>query len=96
MCHSQEVIACETLKESPYDARADVWSFGVTLVELAQMEPPHADYNQMRVLVKIQKADPPTLAHPLKWCAHAAGATSGPSLSLSTPVPNSDARAPLL
>ncbi|XP_064631284.1 serine/threonine-protein kinase 10-like isoform X4 [Lineus longissimus] len=62
-----EVISCETLKENPYDSSADIWSFGITLIELAQMEPPNHEMHPMRVLMKIHKADPPTLDVQSKW-----------------------------
>jgi len=42
---------------------------GITLIEFAQMEPPNHEMNPMRVLLKIQKGDPPTLNQPRKWCA---------------------------
>jgi len=42
---------------------------GITLIEFAQMEPPNHEMHPMRVLIKIQKADPPTLNHPSKWFA---------------------------
>lgn len=62
-----EVILCETLKDTPYDFKADIWSLGITLIEFAQIEPPNKDMHPMRVLIKIQKADPPTLDQPSKW-----------------------------
>jgi STE20-like kinase len=40
---------------------------GVTLIELAQMEPPNHDLTPMRVLLKIQKSDPPRLDCPSRW-----------------------------
>lgn len=40
---------------------------GITLIEFAQIEPPNHDMHPMRVLIKIQKSDPPTLAKPSKW-----------------------------
>lgn len=62
-----EVIMCETLKDSPYNYSADIWSLGVTMIEFAQIEPPNHDMHPMRVLIKIQKSDPPTLATPSRW-----------------------------
>uniref|UniRef100_A0A671X7J0 non-specific serine/threonine protein kinase n=1 Tax=Sparus aurata TaxID=8175 RepID=A0A671X7J0_SPAAU len=62
-----EVVMCETMKDAPYDYKADIWSLGITLIELAQIEPPHHELNPMRVLLKIAKSDPPSLEQPHKW-----------------------------
>uniref|UniRef100_A0A8C6TS13 non-specific serine/threonine protein kinase n=1 Tax=Neogobius melanostomus TaxID=47308 RepID=A0A8C6TS13_9GOBI len=62
-----EVVMCETSKDRPYDYKADIWSLGVTLIELAQVEPPNHEMNPMRVLLKIAKSEPPTLMHPSRW-----------------------------
>uniref|UniRef100_A0A672KGR4 non-specific serine/threonine protein kinase n=1 Tax=Sinocyclocheilus grahami TaxID=75366 RepID=A0A672KGR4_SINGR len=62
-----EVVMCETSKDRPYDYKADIWSLGITLIELAQIEPPNHEMNPMRVLLKIAKAEPPTLQQPSKW-----------------------------
>ncbi|XP_004084258.1 serine/threonine-protein kinase 10 isoform X1 [Oryzias latipes] len=62
-----EVVMCETMKDTPYDYKADIWSLGITLIELAQIEPPHHELNPMRVMLKIAKSEPPTLDEPYKW-----------------------------
>ncbi|KAM8794576.1 STE20-like serine/threonine-protein kinase [Eudromia elegans] len=62
-----EVVQCETSKENPYSYKADIWSLGITLIEMAEMEPPHHDLNPLRVLFKITKSQPPTLRHPKRW-----------------------------
>ncbi|RXM98537.1 Serine/threonine-protein kinase 10 [Acipenser ruthenus] len=61
-----EVVMCETMKDTPYDYKADIWSLGITLIEMAQIEPPHHELNPMRVLLKIAKSDPPSLDVPSK------------------------------
>ncbi|KAJ0170042.1 hypothetical protein K1T71_014648 [Dendrolimus kikuchii] len=62
-----EVVLCETFRDHPYDFKVDIWSLGITLIEFAQMEPPNHEMTPMRVLLKIQKSDPPTLDEPSRW-----------------------------
>lgn len=62
-----EIVLCETFRDNPYDYKVDIWSFGITLIEMAQMEPPNHEMSPMRVLLKIQKSDPPTLEQPSRW-----------------------------
>ena len=40
---------------------------GISLIEFAQIEPPNKDMHPMRVLIKIQKAEPPTFDRPSRW-----------------------------
>eukprot|EP00045_Choanoeca_perplexa_P018431 m.291518 g.291518 ORF g.291518 m.291518 type:complete len:837 (-) comp17818_c0_seq2:5793-8303(-) len=62
-----EVIICENVRDRPYGVSADIWSLGITLLELAETAPPYQDLHPMRVLFKIPKAMPPTLNEPHKW-----------------------------
>ncbi len=62
-----EVVFCETFRDQPYDYKVDIWSLGITMIEFAQMEPPYHEMSPMRVLLKIQKSEPPKLDRPSKW-----------------------------
>uniref|UniRef100_A0A8C4WQ21 Myosin IIIB n=1 Tax=Gopherus evgoodei TaxID=1825980 RepID=A0A8C4WQ21_9SAUR len=63
-----EVIACEQQYDYSYDARCDVWSLGITAIELGDGDPPLFDMHPVKTLFKIPRNPPPTLLHPEKWC----------------------------
>ena len=57
----------EIIQETPYDTAVDIWSLGITAIELAQMKPPHWEAGSIRALFLIATKPPPTLTEPDKW-----------------------------
>ncbi|KAJ7415576.1 Myosin-IIIb [Willisornis vidua] len=50
-----EVIACEQQYDYSYDARCDVWSLGITAIELGDGDPPLFDMHPVKTLFKIPR-----------------------------------------
>ncbi|KAL1422415.1 hypothetical protein MTO96_022283 [Rhipicephalus appendiculatus] len=61
-----EVIACDENPDATYDNRSDLWSLGITALEMAESQPPLCDMHPMRALFLIPRNPPPRLKS-RKW-----------------------------
>uniref|UniRef100_A0A8C2BMY7 non-specific serine/threonine protein kinase n=1 Tax=Cyprinus carpio TaxID=7962 RepID=A0A8C2BMY7_CYPCA len=61
-----EVIACDENPEATYDYRSDLWSCGITAIEMGEGAPPLCDMHPMRALFLIPRNPPPRLKSK-KW-----------------------------
>ncbi|XP_041700582.1 mitogen-activated protein kinase kinase kinase kinase 4 isoform X10 [Coregonus clupeaformis] len=61
-----EVIACDENPDATYDYRSDLWSTGITAIEMAEGAPPLCDMHPMRALFLIPRNPPPRLKSK-KW-----------------------------
>jgi len=52
---------------APYNEKCDIWSLGITCIEMAELQPPLHEIAPMTAVMQIPKNPPPRLANSLQW-----------------------------
>jgi len=60
-------MAPEVVTAARYHPKCDIWSLGITIIELAEGAPPHHDLSPMAVLGGLSARPSPTLRNPSHW-----------------------------
>ena len=60
-------MAPEVIQESRYDGKVDVWALGISVMEMAEFQPPRHAIHPMRVIFMISREPPPQLAQAEAW-----------------------------
>eukprot|EP01126_Amoeba_proteus_P045421 TRINITY_DN5083_c0_g2_i11.p2 TRINITY_DN5083_c0_g2~~TRINITY_DN5083_c0_g2_i11.p2 ORF type:complete len:179 (-),score=47.16 TRINITY_DN5083_c0_g2_i11:115-651(-) len=60
-------MAPEIVRKEGYNSKADIWSLGITIIEMAQGRPPNTDINSIDKLPLLAERDPPKFKNPQSW-----------------------------
>mmetsp|Transcript_12104 Transcript_12104/g.18995 ORF Transcript_12104/g.18995 Transcript_12104/m.18995 type:complete len:143 (+) Transcript_12104:1514-1942(+) len=60
-------MAPECIMQKPYDSKIDVWSLGITLMEMLERDPPYFDETVYQAMFMICKYGVPPLQEATQW-----------------------------
>lgn len=57
----------EVIAKSKYNKKTDIWSLGITSIEIAEGQPPYSHIHPIRAMFAIKNSPPQSLSEPNKW-----------------------------
>eukprot|EP01118_Nematostelium_gracile_P004154 TRINITY_DN1488_c0_g1_i1.p1 TRINITY_DN1488_c0_g1~~TRINITY_DN1488_c0_g1_i1.p1 ORF type:complete len:449 (-),score=99.10 TRINITY_DN1488_c0_g1_i1:3-1349(-) len=63
-------MAPEVINRASYGCQCDIWSLGITIIEMADGFPPHHNLKVQRAMMMVPLKPPPTVGDPSKFSSH--------------------------